>query len=178
MNSKLRKYFHRLKKYGFVVLITDILYDRGKQILPYSIYLWLMKQRDKSIEKYINQNVPLPSFIPCSDTPLKEMGFPIWFMWLQGEGNMPDIVRLCYQSAKKHCAKGNVILLTKENLGKYVNLPSFIIQKHNEGKISTTHLSDIVRFYLLGTYGGGGWMPPYCSQDNCPRNASKHQLSA
>lgn len=38
---------------------------------------------------------------------------PIWTCWWQGEANMPDIVKVCYASAKHHAGQHPVILITE-----------------------------------------------------------------
>jgi hypothetical protein len=45
-------------------------------------------------------------------------------------------------------------MITKENYKQYIDLPDFIMRKLELGIITITHFSDIVRFYLLSTYGG------------------------
>ena len=82
---------------------------------------------------------------------------PIWVMWWQGENNMPEVVKKCIDSIKKNAGMHNVCLITKENYTKYVRLPQNIITKFNNKRISITHLSDIIRFYLLYPWGGV-WM--------------------
>jgi hypothetical protein len=77
-----------------------------------------------------------------------------WTCWLQGMENAPDMVKACYGSAKKHTAGHRIIVITYENLNKYVTLPEYIIEKHKAGYITATHFSDILRAYLLYIYGG------------------------
>ncbi len=86
--------------------------------------------------------------------PTNEYNNPIWQLWLQGEENMPPIVKICTESVKKYNPERNIILLTKDNLKDYVDLPEYIWDKYEKGVITHTHFSDIVRFYLLYKYGG------------------------
>lgn len=78
----------------------------------------------------------------------------IWIMWYQGEENMPEIVRMCYNSIKMNAGSHPVVLITKDNLKEYVTLPDFIEEKIAAGIIDFTHASDIIRSYLLKTHGG------------------------
>lgn len=78
----------------------------------------------------------------------------IWVCWWQGEEKMPDVVKICYRSIKKMSGKHPVVLITDYNCKDYVKLPQFIWDKYAAGVISRTHLSDILRFYLLKEYGG------------------------
>lgn len=78
----------------------------------------------------------------------------IWVCWLQGEANMPKTIRQCYNSLLRNKGSHKVILITNDNLNDYVSLPDHIVAKHNEGIISNTHFSDVIRCYLLWKYGG------------------------
>lgn len=84
---------------------------------------------------------------------------PVWVCWWQGLDCAPDIVKMCIKSIEENIpndlAKMHVITL--ENIGKYVALPTWIIEKFESGAITYTHLSDILRVGLLYRYGGF-WM--------------------
>lgn len=45
-------------------------------------------------------------------------------------------------------------VVTVENINEYVSFPQHVIKKFNAGKISLTHLSDLLRLELLINYGG------------------------
>ena len=78
----------------------------------------------------------------------------IWSMWWQGTENLPEIVKICYSGFRKYCGIHPVKVLTRENFSNYVDLPGYIFDRVDSGAITITHLSDIVRFYLLYHYGG------------------------
>ena len=78
----------------------------------------------------------------------------IWVCWLQGEANMPDIVRTCYNSVKANADGREVVLITSDNVEKYISIPKFIKDKVNNGKMSRTHFADYIRISLLKNYGG------------------------
>ena len=78
----------------------------------------------------------------------------IWVCWLQGEANMPEIVSTCYNSVKANANGREVVLITNENVEKYISIPKFIKDKVNNGKMSRTHLADYIRISLLNNYGG------------------------
>jgi len=92
-------------------------------------------------------------------TPIKNIMNPvIWICWFQGYDNLPEIVKACFNSAKKYCVGGgdiyDVILITEENILNYVHIPEYIMNKYHEGIITKTHFSDILRLLLLINYGG------------------------
>ena len=79
---------------------------------------------------------------------------PIWIMWYQGIEKAPPIVLSCFHSIIKNRANHKVYIISKYNLEKYIQLPSYIMKKFKEGAFSITHFSDIVRMALLSKYGG------------------------
>lgn len=76
----------------------------------------------------------------------------IWIFWWQGEANMPDIVKACISSVKKHAGVFKVQLITKENIIEYLDIP--ILSKVGSS-ITLINFSDYVRLSLLTIYGGG-----------------------
>ncbi len=79
---------------------------------------------------------------------------PIWTFWWQGLSQAPTIVQRCIQSMQRHSNGHPVIVVTKENYHHYVKLPSHILEKVKNQKISITHFSDILRMNLLAEHGG------------------------
>ena len=78
----------------------------------------------------------------------------IWSIWWQGEENAPEVVKICFENMRENCASHELKIITKDNYTNYINLPEHIIKKVEAGMITLTHLSDILRFYLLSRYGG------------------------
>ena len=103
-------------------------------------YLPILKEIDK---KYSNSN--------NIDNNQQEK---IWICWFQGIENAPFLVQTCYESIKRNIKNKEIVLITEKNRKDYILLPGFIERKYEEGKISKTHLSDILRVALLAEYGG------------------------
>ena len=78
----------------------------------------------------------------------------IWCFWWQGVQNAPNIVKNCVNSIEKYSGDYELVVLTKDNYDKYLDIPSDIINKVEDGKISLTSFSDIIRLGLLSKYGG------------------------
>lgn len=78
----------------------------------------------------------------------------VWVCWFQGMENAPDIVQICFESMKEHLTDREIILITSENMFDYVQFPNFVIHKWNQGKITHTHMTDLLRLELLIRYGG------------------------
>lgn len=81
---------------------------------------------------------------------------PIWCCWWQGEESMPELVKLCQTRLKQVIPqdKAEMHLITLDNYAQYVDLPEHIVRKFQEGIITMTTMSDVLRFYLLEKYGG------------------------
>lgn len=88
----------------------------------------------------------------------------IWWCWLQGEENAPDLCKICLASIKKELPEYEVRIITNDNLCEYIELPEYILDKQRQGLIGGAHFSDIIRLELLVKYGGI-WMDStvFCS---------------
>ena len=82
--------------------------------------------------------------------------FPIWCCWWQGEEQMPELVKMCYTRIKQIVPenKAKLYLITLDNYQDYVSFPEHILKKFQDGLITKTTLSDVLRFQLLYQYGG------------------------
>jgi hypothetical protein len=83
--------------------------------------------------------------------------FSIWVMWWQGIDNAPDIVKTCVKSIFKHRGNHEVIIIDQYNYSKYVFIDDKYISMLNEGFITKTQFSDILRLNLL-YQNGGVWL--------------------
>ncbi len=83
-----------------------------------------------------------------------EKSSSIWFCWLQGEENMPDLVKVCYSKLKENSGCHEVVLITSNNYSKYVEIPLVIEEKYKQGKLLPAHFADLLRLKLLLRYGG------------------------
>lgn len=81
---------------------------------------------------------------------------PVWICWWQGLDNAPELVKKCVESVARNIdnEKAEIHIVTFDNVGKYISLPNWIIDKFESGAITLTHLSDILRAGLLYRYGG------------------------
>lgn len=121
------------------------------------------KRKHDSIIEYLNARYDhlVPETLAHIDTSAPIDDLPIWVFWKQGEEGMPGIVKMCYNSIKRFAGNRKVILLTEKNLDDYVQLPPHINKLIEEGCITSTHQSDLVRVSLLYDYGGT-WMDATC----------------
>ncbi|MCL2650485.1 MAG: capsular polysaccharide synthesis protein [Candidatus Azobacteroides sp.] len=79
----------------------------------------------------------------------------IWQFWYQGiDENTPKVVNVCLNSVKKYSNGYEIIILSKENMSDYIELPDFVWKRLGTGGYNITKLSNLVRSYLLSAYGG------------------------
>ncbi len=111
---------------------------------------------EQIITTYLQDNVAQKSFdIENYVNPKKKIAKnPVWIMWWQGENMAPDVVKMCINSVKRNCPRGNIYMVNQQNISDYIDIPEFIKIKFDKGIISRTHLSDLIRLQLLSTYGG------------------------
>lgn len=105
----------------------------------------------------------------------------IWWCWLQGLEQAPEIVKACYRSLERHLVQGTQIsqitqkevaeipcqardedrnegyeikVIDNANWREYVELPGYIVEKWEKGRIPAAMFSDLLRVELLIRYGG------------------------
>lgn len=79
---------------------------------------------------------------------------PIWFCWLQGAGQMPPLVKICYDSVCRNSFGHPVIFVDLRSLERYVALPKSVLALFDAGRISPANFTDIIRTALLAQHGG------------------------
>ena len=142
--KRIKLFFPQWKTFGFSIAFWGVLwlkYRNHNLIISY-----LYKNFKEIIDKYAKITPEKLSPIPAESA--------VWVCWWQGEETMPKIVKACFASVKRHSGTHPVILITKDNVNNYIAIPSHIMKKVDERKISITHLSDIIRMLLLAKHGG------------------------
>lgn len=146
-----------LRDYGFYTAFLDfnksILFRKNKGIGKKIYYLKYENLRKKFyikyntlIKKYCLNNVKLSKIKKDSN---------IYFFWWQGiDENTPKEIIQNLNSVKKNCGDHKVIVLSKDNVKKYVKIPDNIYDNLKRENITITNFSDILRVKLLSTYGG------------------------
>lgn len=161
----LTSFMREWKEYGFPVAWHGFVWWLSIYIKMPRLSAKALSLSTKSIDSFFTHNYAdvLNRYVNSNQSRL-EMDisiekYPIWCFWWQGEQKMPHVVRVCYNNIKKN--NNNVTLITQENIREIVKIPEEIYNKVSEGKISFTHLSDILRLTLLAEYGGM-WIDVTC----------------
>ncbi len=144
-------------------MLLGTVYDKAMLLLRYNdpktnfLYRTMVGQKHRMIfyrryrKKYLEK---CTSERPWESKEKKFNSDTVWFMWLQGLDNAPEIVKRCYESQRKYLPDKKFILLDEKNVFDYIDLPEHIKRKRAEGKIGNAHFSDIVRNELLIRHGG------------------------
>ncbi len=78
----------------------------------------------------------------------------IWMCWWQGEENAPPLVKRCIESVKRSAKNHEVTVITEDNYREFVDIPEWVLKKVDEGIITRTNFSDLLRLSLLAQHGG------------------------
>lgn len=132
-NLILRVYRH------FKMLGKILLFFREKYILNH-----LKKDYEPILKKYKHKRI---------ETKIEDE-LLVWVFWGQGEGNMPPVVKMCYESIRQAFPDREIKLLSLNNYKDYVKIDNVILNKFENKNITLTAFSDILRFAILERYGG------------------------
>jgi hypothetical protein len=123
------------------------------------IYKKLYRKYRRTLEEYNHQYGILP----------KKHSNKVWVCWMQGMENAPALVQCCFQSLCKNLKDREVVLITASNMKDYADIPSYILEKYEQGVITHTHFSDLLRIELLCRHGGT-WIDStvFCSGGDIP----------
>jgi hypothetical protein len=110
---------------------------------------------EKAVDKFLAPLVAEYQNKPDQGKPV-EGKIPVWCCWWQGVEQMPELVRMCHQRLKQvlPADKAELHVITLDNYQEYVELPDHIVDKFQRKIITMTTMSDVLRFALLGKYGG------------------------
>lgn len=113
-------------------------------------HAWILKyiadHCPETIRKY--QALQPPKDLHASNSSTK-----VWSMWWQGEENADKLFRMCIDSARRHTHQP-VITLDRDNYHQYFEIPDYILQKQQEGKIALQHICDLMVVSILAAEGG------------------------
>lgn len=78
-----------------------------------------------------------------------------WSCWWQGMEEAPDLIKACCNSLKRYLPdEVELAIITKDNYRDYIDFPQWLIDKVEDGRVTLTTFSDVIRASLLYKYGG------------------------
>ena len=69
----------------------------------------------------------------------------VWFSWLQGIDQAPDLVKVCLASQRKHLPDYEFRVFDLSNYQQWIELPEYIVRKYKKGLIPAASFSDLLR---------------------------------
>lgn len=157
----INEFFEKGQHYSWKLAIYNTAWWIGNYCHPLvCLQFWGKKKITEWMDSYINKDseFPSPDMYSNENKTIVEK-YHIWVFWWQGEDKMPELVNGCYSQLCAH--NSNVVLITKDNIKQYCHIPQHIFDKVENGNISFTHFSDIVRVTLLADHGGM-WIDSTC----------------
>lgn len=159
--------YHRFKQFGGWKLVAEYLH-MGLLGTLCRIGLGVVSRRMTRMEAYrmLLQNVEYclrKHYKPVMLLKEKQYGQDamkhdelrrVWFCWLQGLENAPEIVKVCYESLCKYITDRKIVVLTNKNTAQYADLPKHVVKKHEKGIIPDAAFTDMLRLELLCKHGG------------------------
>lgn len=79
---------------------------------------------------------------------------PIWVCWWTGLETAPAIVKQCVRSIQNAAGAHPVYIITQNNYGDFLDIPSHILDKVRNENMCIANFSDYLRVSLLEKYGG------------------------
>lgn len=115
----------------------------------------------------LESHEPLAASMECGDDFNGKI--PVWVCCLNDEGEMQEWIRCCKKSLRDNLPldKMEIRWITLENCMQYVTFTESIVQKFNEGKISPSHLCELLWAELMFRYGGM-WVDASCYMSRPP----------
>lgn len=178
----MKRFFFRFKQFGGLELMKEyirkgVFLTAVEQFLSVLFHKKSMAEADHAIRKSITPKLR-EEFFPIMKQlekkyedveRVQKRTNKVWFCWMQGLENAPQVVKVCYQSLKKNLKGKEIIVITSDNIHDYVTFPDFIEEKYKKGIIPMVHYTDMLRLELLIKYGGT-WIDAtvYCSENQYP----------
>lgn len=141
------------RRKGFIFCFRDLM----KRIMP----LWGTRNRN-AIEaiyawrtyRYLLRRYKVQVQQPLSQLTEVKVPQTIWICWLQGFDNAPVVVQKCVESIEQNCKNYNIIYIDEANMYDYAQLPLYIKERFESGRIPYAHFTDVLRTAILVEHGG------------------------
>ena len=151
-------FFDNVKPFGFKVAWYKMVTVETNRFLNTTFGEYFAKKYHQSVLEYLKKKYAKEIADLTSEysnvKPIETSNPKIWQCWWQGEEGLKDITKVCTEPVKRNCGNYPVVLITWNNYQDYVKIPSVAIRKYEEGKVSLTELTDIMRMNLLFQNGG------------------------
>lgn len=153
--SNIKNLVNKIFRFGFMIPLGNLFMVYFSKLFSQARLSAFVRKRHQAIENKILEIVGYDVFdtSDCNESNVQD-NTNVWVLWLQGESNMPELVKICLNSIKKNVGNRKVVVLSNSNIHQYIIIPERIKALYKKGRISNAHYSDIIRMALLSRYGG------------------------
>jgi len=154
--SKVKLLFQNIRCFGIFIPVSNLILVFMSSYFPASWMEKLAEKKHDAIKKYLQKTLKqtFKKWENNDSDGEKIENAPIWFCWLQGEKDMPDVQKLCLESLRKFGDGHPVYVITLDNYSEYVQVPERIKKMFEEKRMKPAHFSDVLRMALLYNHGG------------------------
>ena len=154
--SDTKKAFRSDCCFSFWYACLRVLDELGGRIGMKKISAWAHERKDRWIQNYLKQDILLviEKYTDNLDYGSPDPNAPIWVCWWSGLNYAPELVRICVESTYQNAGNHPVHLITEETYQNYLEIPGYMLEKVESGKMGFAHLADYIRVKLLADYGG------------------------
>lgn len=155
LKQRLTLFFKDWNDFGFYIAITNLCWVFIVRLSP-SLGEKIMQKKHKVVLAFLRSQLKeiITEFQHIKERHSQPTEPTIWFCWLQGENNMPEVPRQCLRMIRKYNTNVRIVVLDLSNYTQYIHLPPFIEEKYRKGFICHAHFADILRTRLLYEQGG------------------------
>ena len=162
----LKKSFIKKNSYfPFSLALSSVLYDlNGSSLKSKKLQTFFLNKKSEIIFKYLKTyEKDILDLIDENKTDKIVGKYHIWTFWYQGLEYAPNIVKQCCDRMIKNFDEENYVvhILDIKSIDQYIDIPNYIRDKVNDGRIGLALFSDFVRISLVEKYGGL-WIDPTC----------------
>lgn len=154
--SKLQRAVDLLNEFGIKVMAAKLLQTCTRKI--FGIKYLAGKLKYQAITEFLyNENKELIEEFNTTEhlqTPMIGNESSVWVLWWQGLEQAPDIVKMCIESIRQHIGNRTLMVLSEKNYQEHVTLDNRYLEMVDQGKITRTQFSDLLRLNLLFQQGG------------------------
>ncbi len=114
----------------------------------FELYVKRMNKLNSKYFKTVNNDIKNKTDIHLKPYYFNEIPKFIWIYWEQGEKQAPFLVKSCINRWRNINSDWEVIILNKDNLAEYINLPKL------PNYLPVRYQANLLRTMLLNKYGG------------------------
>lgn len=151
--SDVKRLGKKITRFGLFIPLSNVLLTHGSRFLPRQVAQKLSNARHRAVQKKLRPYIPQDLSAAPLDKQLPS-DKKIWVCWLQGEEQMPAVVRKCLAALRANANGHEVIVLSEQNLKEYVTVSPHIYELYRKQVIKPAHFADILRVNLLAQQGG------------------------